>query len=555
MGTGESILDQAAHILFSEASWSMNHTPMSICLIVDSETITKWEFEALEIVLKRNQAKIGSVLFCVNSNRKRKLTRYPFYYLLNIFSMRNVWTKRRHWKVLIDAGTPVLPFESLSSRGWQSIPVETLANLESIKPDVILKFGMNLLKDPDQIPSKFGVLSFHHGDPTKFRGRPAGFYELLQNQSTIGVIVQRICNSLDAGEIYASGSFRCTSHSYKKTLENAYGNGRYLLSKALSNIESPIKPQIVGPLYTIPNNRTTLKFVFFLLTRKINWLLNSAFTQKRWMVSTSPISPEVFFENYDLLAGRREIPIPTDVNFIADPFILSDGTIICEMTKKSSITGQLAIIREDRIEAIQSGSHLSGKHTSFPFPFENDGSHFLLPEMASVGSQSVFRIGPNHDLTFVQTLLGLEGERLIDPVLIFKDDTWWLFAGRLGSESDLLFLWTSNSLMNEFKEHQASPIVANSNFARNGGAIYYHNGNHYRIAQDGTGKYGDGISVMLINQLSHSIYEEELVTRIKFPNMFGPHTLNFDAKRLVYDHYGEKFNLLSWLIKLGLKKH
>lgn len=511
----------------------MNHTPINICLIVDSKTITKWEFVALEISLKRDQARIGSVLFCTDSTKKRKLTKYPFYYLLNVLFMRNVWTRRMHWNVLVDAGTPVLPFESSNSRGWQSIPSETLVKLESIKPDVILKFGMNLLKNPDQIPSKFGVLSFHHGDPAQFRGRPAGFYELLQNQPTIGVIVQRLCNSLDAGEIYASGSFRCTSHSYKKTLENAYGNGRYLLSKALSNIESPFKPQVVGPLYTIPKNRTIVKFVFFLLIRKIKWLLNSAFTQKRWTVSTSPISPEVFFENYDLLTGQREIPIPTDVNFIADPFFLSDGTIICEMTKKGSITGQLAIIREDRIEAIQSGSHLSGKHTSFPFPFKNDGSHFLLPEMASVGSQSIFRIEPNHDLTFVQTLLGLEGERLIDPVLVFKDNTWWLFAGRLGSESDLLFLWTSDSFKNEFQEHQASPIVTNSNFARNGGAIYHHNGNHYRIAQNGTGKYGHGINVMLINEISHSMYEEEFISSIKFSNMFGPHTLNFKPNQLV----------------------
>ena len=555
MGTGESFLDQATYIIFAEASYSMNHIPINVCLIVDSQTINKWEFDALEIALKRRQARIGSVLFCTNSKKKRRLTKYPFYYLLNVLSMRNAWTRRLHWKTLLGADTPILLFEATDTKGWQSIPVETMTELELIKPDVIVKFGMNLLKDPDQIPSKFGVLSFHHGDPTKFRGRPAGFYELLQNQSTIGVIVQKLSNSLDAGEIYASGSFRCTSHSYKKTLENAYGNGRYLLSKALSSIDTPFKPQIAGSLYTLPRNRTIVKFLFLSLIRKIKWLSNSAFHQKRWKISTSPISKDVFFENYELLTGQREIPTPTDVNFVADPFFLSDGTIICEMTKKGSITGQLAIIKEDRIEVVHSGSHLSGKHTSFPFPFENEGSHFLLPEMASVGSQSIFRIEPNYDLTFVQTLSGLEDEKLIDPVLFFKDDTWWLFAGRRGSESDLLFLWTSDSFTNEFKEHSVSPVVTKSEFARNGGAICHHNGNYYRIAQNGTGKYGDGISVMLINQLSHFIYEEEQVARIKFPNNFGPHTLNFEQDRLVYDHYDEKFNALSWLIKLGLKRN
>jgi hypothetical protein len=243
------------------------------------------------------------------------------------------------------------------------------------------------------------------------------------------------------------------------------------------------------------------------------------------------------------------------VNFIADPFFLSDGTIICEMTKKRSNIGQIAVIKEGRIAAVRSGNLLSRKHASFPFPFESDGSHYLLPEMAFVGDQAIFRIEPNYDITFVQTLLGLEGERLIDPVLLFDENTWWLFAGRHGSESDLLFLWTSNSINDEFKEHRSSPIVTRSEFARNGGAVCKYNGNHYRIAQNGTGKYGDGISIMLITRLSHLIYEEELVVRIKFANRFGPHTLNFESKRLVFDHYDQEFNALSWLVKLGLKRH
>jgi hypothetical protein len=533
----------------------MNETPMRVCLIVDSETIAKWEFEALAIVLESNRVEITSVLFCTNSTKKRKLLRHPIYYLLNILSMRNAWTKRLHWRSLSGSDIPVLFFESTTTQGWQSIPPQTLADLELIKPDVILKFGMNLLKDPDQIPSKFGVLSFHHGDPTNFRGRPAGFYELLQNQSTIGVIVQRLSNSLDAGEIYAAGSFRCTTHSYKKTLESAYGNGRYLLSKAVSSIDSPIKLHTVGPLYTIPRNWTVLKFLSLLLARKTRWVLNSAFTQKRWRVSTAPIDTATFFENYDLLTGSKELEIPPDVNFIADPFFLSDGTIICEMTKKRSNTGQIAVIKEGRIAAVRSGNLFSRKHASFPFPFESDGSHYLLPEMAFVGDQAIFRIEPNYDITFVQTLLGLEGERLIDPVLLFEENIWWLFAGRHGSESDLLFLWTSNSITDEFKEHRSSPIVTRSEFARNGGAVCKYNGNHYRIAQNGTGKYGDGISVMLITRLSHLIYEEELVARIKFANRFGPHTLNFESKRLVFDHYDQEFNALSWLVKLGLKRH
>ena len=49
--------------------------------------------------------------------------------------------------------------------------------------------------------SKFDILSFHHGDPEKYRGRPAGFYEVLNKEERLGFIVQKLRFALSGRKI------------------------------------------------------------------------------------------------------------------------------------------------------------------------------------------------------------------------------------------------------------------------------------------------------------------------------------------------------------------
>ena len=59
---------------------------------------------------------------------------------------------------------------------------------------------MNLIKIPKEYET-LPIISFHHGDPSKFRGRPAGFYELFYNELKVGTVVQILNNQIDKGEI------------------------------------------------------------------------------------------------------------------------------------------------------------------------------------------------------------------------------------------------------------------------------------------------------------------------------------------------------------------
>ena len=91
------------------------------------------------------------------------------------------------------------------------------------------------LLNVDKSLKKFPIFSFHHGNPSKYRGRPAGFYEILNGEGKLGVVVQKLSNDLDAGKVYAFLESKVVNYSYKKTALNFYSNSEFLLKKAIQN--------------------------------------------------------------------------------------------------------------------------------------------------------------------------------------------------------------------------------------------------------------------------------------------------------------------------------
>ena len=530
---------------------SLDSARLKIGLIVDSEYVSKWEHDAIIYATSRSNITIDSVLFCTNSTSHRRYFKHFLYFVLNLFAMRNKWTKRTQWSGLISDKTRVKRFNAETSGSWQSIPTEILQWLDTSQPDVIVKFGMNLLRDPQNLPSKFGVLSYHHGDPKKYRGRPAGFYELLFKENEVGVIVQRLSNSLDGGEIISSGAFKIYRHSYKRSLENAYGSGRYLLHKALINLDCPQSPEKLGQIFTLPTNFQVAVFSLHILARKFMWVLEVLFFRKKWSISTTNQSISDVMTDSDLLRNSTPLGTPRAFAFAADPFFLEDGSIICEVVEKGSNIGKLAIATNGNFEIIDSPLLEKTKHNSFPFVSNIEGLNFLLPEMASRGRQCLYEIDPNNQITRSFPLMGLEHENLIDPIITLQDGTIWLFAGKRGSDLDCLFLWSTKSLFEPFVEHRLNPIVCSPKFARNAGATFKYEGHLYRPAQDCTENYGDGISIMKIQSISQSTYVESLAYSVKFLDSFGPHTINFAANIAVFDHYKKVFDPFAWKTKVS----
>ena len=75
-----------------------------------------------------------------------------------------------------------------------------------------------------------------------------------------------------------------------------------------------------------------------------------------------------------------------------------------------------------------------------------------------------------------------------------------------------------------------------------GGAIVDRDGRLFRLGQDFSRGYGDGLILFEIEELSPEAYSERIADHIRFTDRRGPHTLNVRGNRMVFDWYYDRFS-------------
>ena len=110
---------------------------------------------------------------------------------------------------------------------------EEISKLKKYNLDIILRNEFNIIKGEILNLPKFGIWSFHHGDNDFYRGGPAGFWEVLNNENTTGVTLQILNNNLDGGDIIDKGYFP-TQLTYIR-------NNIFILEKSASILLKNIK--------------------------------------------------------------------------------------------------------------------------------------------------------------------------------------------------------------------------------------------------------------------------------------------------------------------------
>ncbi len=519
------------------------------CLIVDSDTISAWQARALQLNL--DIIDIVEVLYCTNIRSRKQFVKNFCYYFLNIFAIQNIWTKRTSWAPYIGFNSKIHYFEARSKGIWELIPEENLDQIRTAQVDLVIKFGMGLLRDPGNLSARYGVLSFHHGDPRRYRGRPSGFYELLEDAQHVGAVVQELSNVLDGGKIRAFGSYQITRHSYRKSLEHLYQQSAYLLRIAIENClsESYVDISCTGKNYTLPSNFTVIRFVISILRRRARRMLYGLFFRKLWSVGSTTVWTENNRGKSDLKITQI-IPKPKGVFFLADPFVIGNGSLLCEGSGIRQERGFLVRIGGSPSVNLLHSNELNDKHLSYPFPVLLSGHTFVLPEMAEHGPQKIFKLSDDDELIDGQLLLGLEDYRLIDPTLIYHSETWWLFAGIVGSEQDTLNLWFSQQPTGPFSAHKMNPVVRDPSKARGAGALFVSNGKLFRPGQNNCFGYGNGITISEVLQLDHDNYREEPVSTLSIDGLKGPHTYSANSDFAYVDFYQDKFYALAWYLRI-----
>lgn len=531
-------------------------TPRTLILLIDGYTIHEWQRRAIEMLPLTDRIAVFS---CTNTRMKRQLGKHWLYYGLNMLAVRNPLTRR---VVVGDLGGRIISFDSFESEwdgNWQKLPTDVEQSMIAIGAVAVLKFGLGLMRVPNSL--KIPILSYHHGDPDHYRGRPAGFYEMADNAPRIGQIIQNISNRLDAGEVLAFAETRVIPHSWRKTLIEAFRHSPYLLPQALRNVERGIVIDKTrnGRNYRLPSNSKVAAHIARSAGAGLRRLAYGLLAEKQWRVGIINIAG---VENAIALAsGALRFPVmetwqnqpPIDgYSFLADPFFAPDGSLLVEAMPERTGRGKLLHIGQNGPRTI---SQSPGHHSYPAIVYEKDIA-YCVPEIADWSPPLAYRIenGADGELRLSEpTSLRLPPNlRLTDPTFFWWNDRLWLFANSKQEGSNVLRLWSATGLFEGFVEHPESPVRISPEGARMAGAVLSHQDRQYRVGQRFDRDYGNGVSLFEIKVLTEERYEEAKVGSLVFEGCKGPHSFNLDpdSGKIAFDWYLERITPIAGLRRL-----
>lgn len=504
-------------------------------LIIDGDEIKLWQKACLDSCA--DLLRVDVVYSCRTPTPGKRRLKHALYYALNLASLRNA--KTRKVPISLDHAESI-SFSAEDDGAWQRLPRSVVDDAQKRKLDFIVKFGMGLLRIPKELEG-IDILSFHHGDPEIYRGRPAGFYEILHHAPKQGVVVQKLTNKLDAGVFLALGHFKIDHHSYRRTAERFYDGSRHVFRAALLALRSgkAIAMERLGPNYRLPSNATVARFALTLARRKAERLVRGAFIENVWQVALQTSSSDTHIPEPSLEVARL-FPTPRGYRFLADPFFHDSGsTILAEGLSCSTHVGDIVAIDPGEPNSLR--VVLSGGHHSYPAGVVRNGESHILPETAAHRAPTLISLVNGA----VRPLVGLEDTRLLDATPFEHEGTHYLFAGPRGEAADTLNLYSAQEVDGPYTLHPMSPIVLDPERARMAGSVLVIDGVLYRLGQNNAFGYGASVRVMRISKLSPDAYEETYVRDIRLEGVMGPHTVNVGPAGCLFDFYRQRLSLLA----------
>lgn len=442
-------------------------------------------------------------------------------------------------------GVDILHVVPERKRGvFDRLPEPDIAALRGYDLDVLLRFGFRILKGAVLGVPRHGVWSYHHGDPARFRGGPSCFWEIVQGERSVGVVLQRLTETLDAGEILYRSTSSCaptlwvdrvrgphylkSTRFVRRSLEQLYRTG----SPIRARCDHP-QPPPLGPITRKPGNLRAAVLLGQMAVRTARANARNLCRHDIWSIVLRQATP--------LLAPSAA---PTRVLAriagkgwqAADPCLFTwDDRLYCffERVPIGRQRGEIAVVRvldDGRLTEPQSVL-TAAHHLSYPFLFVWEGRPMMLVESADSGALSLFEADA-FPLLWRRRATLLDGQRAYDPTLLHWDGLWYLFvaideAG--GGPNDELFVFVAETPLGPWQPHALNPVVSDCRSARPAGALFVENGTLIRPAQDCSGSYGRALNLCAIDRLTPEHFVQRVVGRIEPASVrgaIGCHTLS-----------------------------
>lgn len=254
---------------------------MAAALLVNSVTLPRWQRDALQRMVSETDAEITQVVLRDSVSRRDGVTDF-------LRNARNRFSEYPLWSVVGIARTvtadpsykrqvPVTTITGVASAEWihcRPEPAEGLGNelpshvvdRVAAVADVAVRFGFGILKGEILTAPTHGVLSYHFGDIRKYRGRPGGFYEFLDDEDRVGVTVQQLSETLDGGRIVVLEHVAIDDgDTWQRVRGRCVACARGLLVESVRRLDdptfTPTAPATTGKLRTLPQGGAVVAYL------------------------------------------------------------------------------------------------------------------------------------------------------------------------------------------------------------------------------------------------------------------------------------------------------
>lgn len=266
------------------------------------------------------------------------------------------------------------------------------------------------------------------------------------------------------------------------------------------------------------------------------------------------------------------VPIPNSFRYwAADPFVFDykgRQLLFVELYDRLKRKGLIGFM--DLSKGVQKKFKVIFEtccHLSYPMPFIYENELYIIPESNNIKKLLLLKWDDNTETLSLQKTM-MEGHCLADTNFLRIGDNVYMLSTSIEKDDNVgnlhLFYRKSPGV---FEPSAINPIVLDKSKARNGGLMFEKDNKLYRVSQDCSNGYGDGLNVIQINQIDKGHYDETIIGKI-FPNdvcvsgtnrIDGIHTYNSNEKYEVIDYkINRKFSLAEmlgfFLCRLGIFK-
>jgi hypothetical protein len=266
--------------------------------------------------------------------------------------------------------------------------------------------------------------------------------------------------------------------------------------------------------------------------------------RERWTIGLVPISWRTLLEHEILPEPAWLVGQPRD-RFYADPFPIEITTggvrVLAEDYRFATGRGhivELDIARDGAIRSVREAIVADG-HTSYPFLLRSGDRLLCIPESAWRDGVLTYELDPTTERWHPHSG-SLEGFAAADPTLVEHEGRWWLFCTNRREEGRTeLHVFSAADWRGPWEPHPQNPVKSDARSSRPAGACVRIDGTLYRPAQNCARRYGGGITVNRVIELTTRRFREEPILAIEASPTWhwphGIHTINAVGDLIVVD--------------------